>query len=332
MRAPLASSPLARHDCFAFEMKKPGKRANAGRARKFSGDPMMNPSHAGVKVGVRTQHTNTPQNRLPFQYRPDPVALDQLGLDFTARAVFVLLLDNSKSRGWRSRLSNSTIGRILNRNPMTISRALGRLESRGLIRRDLIAGGRIRLSITVVWEGVRREDLTEQAAVRRDGLTGSTRTSEGLGAAVELIRGGIQSEGNQTAPISPSTEEDAEQAALFEQLGPAKFLRMMMEKGRQEAEASQPRSVAPSPAPPASIGTPPAASHDDVRRAVEGMARDLGRNLAAGRLDVRPRGRAEHAGRRRSTPQQLQEQLAELRRRTAARKAASARSNDSPRS
>lgn len=290
----------------------------------------MNHAPSVVKGSVRPYPVATPPNRMPYVYRADPVALDQLGLDLTARAVFVLLLDNAKSRGWRSRLSNATIGRILGRCAMTISRALGRLESRGLIHRDLIAGGRIRLAITIVWDGVRREELSAQAPVSRECRTPSAQESKGLGAGVELIRGGIQSE-RSDRPVSPSQgEEDEEQAALFAELGPAKFLRAMMEKGRQEAGASQSRSFVPSPVPPTPTGTPPAAPHDDVRRAVEGMARDLGRNLAAGRLDVQPRGRVEHAGRRRSTPQQLQEQLAELRRRTAARKAALARSNDSP--
>lgn len=108
-----------------------------------------------------------------------------------------------------------------------------------------------------------------------------------------------QSERDQTAPISLSEGEDPD-AALFAILGPAAYLKLMMEKGRQESEAaraSQPKpaavhSPAPPPvvvaeAPPARTSeptrpvrpTPPAGpsrtAQDDARPVVAGMVASL---------------------------------------------------------
>lgn len=252
MRAPLASPALARHDRFAFEMKKPGKRANAGRAGNFTGDPMMNPSHVGVKVGVRTKHMLPPQNRLPFQFRPDPVALDQLRLPRTARALFVAILDDAKSKGWKSRRCNATLARILGCSTMTVKRGLARLESLGLIRRDYTADGRTRLGIHVTWEGVEHSRAAEQASVEQPCSTGGTPAFRGVEHSRSTSsESGVQSEREQTGPISLSTEEDEEQAALFEQLGPAEYLRMMVRKGREQMDTLKPATPPPAPSSPA---------------------------------------------------------------------------------
>lgn len=280
---------------------------------------------------------NTPA-RIPFAFRADPVALDGLDLDATARAAFVLILDNAKSRGWRSRLSNSTIGRILGRCPMTISRALGRLEAAGLILRELAAGGRIRTGILVTWEGVRREGRTGSPSVRREDLTGPALASEGLGARAELIRSDIQSRDQAGPP--PSIEEDSEEAARLAELGPARYLRMCIEAGRRGGGPAVPTSSPgggadkPTPlptsrgmtvSPPASTmtstavvpatvdrvvlngGSTPEVSQDDVRREVERMAGLVFK-------DARRAAWGPPPGRRRMTPAELQRQLAEVRR------------------
>jgi hypothetical protein len=274
---------------------------------------MIHSSPLRVKAVVREEHGTTHQ--IPFPFRADPTGLDGLKLDQTARAAFVLVLDNAKSRGWRSRLSNATMGRILGRCPMTISRALGRLESAGLIRRDLIAGGRIRTGIVVTWDGVRRESLTEQASVRRESLRGSALESEGLGARAELIRSPVQSQ-DQTAPIL-SQGEDPE-SVVPEPAEAARFLRAMIEAGRKGV-----RQPAPSPAPPPAVEPRPTRSEeprrssppsgpsrtpqDDARRAVEGMAVGCFK-------DARRAAWGPIPGRRRMTPAELERQLAEVRR------------------
>lgn len=266
-----------------FEMKKPGKRANAGRARNFSGDPMMNLPTAGVKVGVRTQHAAAPQNRLPFQFRPDPVALDQLRLPRTVRALFVAILDDAKSKGWKSRRCNATLARILGCSTMTIKRCLARLESLGLIRRDYTADGRTRLGIHVTWEGVEHSRSAEQASVEQPCSTGGTPVFRGVEHSCSTSsESGGQSERNQTAPISPSLEEDEEQAALYAELGPAGYLKAMIAKGRQQAA---PKPATPPPAPP----TTARPSQDALRLTLGSMVGQLGEALSLD--DLRPRRR-----------------------------------------
>ncbi len=275
---------------------------------------MIHSSPLRVKAVVREERGATRQ--IPFPFRADPTGLDGLKLDQTARAAFVLILDNAKSRGWRSRLSNATMGRILGRCPMTISRALGRLESAGLIRRELTAGGRIRTGILVAWEGVRRESLTEQASVRREDLRGPTPAPKEVRREHLTNQSSTQVQ-DQTAPIL-STEEDPE-SVVPEPAEAARFLRAMIEAGRKGF-----RQPVPSPAPPTPAEPPPQRSEeprrssppsgpsrtpqDDVRRIVEGMAVGCFK-------DARRAAWGPLPGRRRMTPAELQRQLAEVRKR-----------------
>ena len=242
----------------------------------------MNPSRAGVKVGVRTQHAYTPQNRLPFQFRPDPVALDQLRLPRTARALFVAILDDAKSKGWKSRRCNATLARILGCSTMTIKRGLARLESLGLIRRDYTADGRTRLGIHVTWEGVEHSRAAEQASVEQPCSTGGTPAFRGVEHSRSTSsESGSQSKKEQTAPISLSTEEDEELAQLHAELGPAGFLKLMMSKGRKQAAPPKPTS---SPAP--SVSRP---SEDALHSTLGSMVGQLGEALSLSEL--RPGGR-----------------------------------------
>ena len=176
---------------------------------------MARPAPA-VKSPVRSAAAPAPAagRRIPYAFRADPVALDGLGLDPTARAVLVMILDDAKGRGWRSRLSNGYIGRALGRCAMSISRALGRLEAAGLVRRELAAGGRIRLAVVVTWEGVAEARLTEQASVRRERLGGYAPASKGLGAGVEQIRSPVQSAVPDAARSSSPLGEAEDPAAL----------------------------------------------------------------------------------------------------------------------
>jgi hypothetical protein len=205
---------------------------------------MIHSAGAGVKTPAR----------LPFAFRADPVALDGLKLTRTARAVFALLLDNARSRGWRSRLGNATMARILDCCPMTVSRALGRLESAGLIRRELIAGGRIRTGIVVTWEGVRREGLTGQPSVRRESPTGSAQESNGVRRERLTDQSSTQSD-DQTVGLLPAGKDPGE---VPDPATAAAFLRAMIQAGRKAGEGDRATGVAPSrggstappPAPP----------------------------------------------------------------------------------
>lgn len=308
---------------------------------------MIRPAPAGVKAAARPD--STPTRQIQFAFRADPVALDELRLDPTARDLMVLILDNARLRGGRSRLSNGTMGRILGRCAMTISRALGRLQTAGLIRRDLAAGGRVRMGIVVTWQAAQPERLTVQTELRRERLTSSTSASKGVRRERLTDQSPIQSEITDADRSALGGEEDSEAAALFAELGPAAFLKAMIAKGREAAG-----KPAPSPAPaeavqaPQDVPTPldlpkaapvadrpamakPAASTPTIRREeprqaprtavvpvpcvppddVMATVRRMVGGLAEGL-------KAPDVGRRRVGPKRLAAQLAEVRRRHSA--------------
>lgn len=283
---------------------------------------MMSSAPARVNPAARPAPPGT--GKIPFAFRADPVALDGLGLDSTARSTFVLILDNAKDRGWTSRLSNATIGKILGRCPMTISRALRRLEAAGLVRRELIAGGRVRTGIAVTWAGVRRDDLTGHPAVRREGLTGSARALEGLGASADLIRSPTQSRPSDGGDSLSTGGKEA-----------ADYLRRCVESAKRGEPMPEPpgplAGAAPSPAfanretepPTGGCATPPASP---TARGVGGIPLSpaptptappdaflpsVGRMVAA----LGERLKADDVGRRRVGPAKLARQLAQVRRR-----------------
>ncbi len=207
---------------------------------------MISLAPAEVQGVMRTQHTQPRQ--IQFAFRADPVALDDLGLDPTARALMVLILDNARLRGGRCRLSNGTMGRILRRCPMTISRALGRLQAAGLILRELVAGGRVRTGIVVTWEAAQVQDpgrLTEQCTVRRERLTGSTSAPKGVRRERLTDQSPIQSEISDADRSSLRGDEEYDPASRVAS-GPeaAAYLRACIESGRKGLQPPTPTLTA----------------------------------------------------------------------------------------
>ena len=217
-------------------------------------DPMIHSAPAGVKAVVRTQHD--PPRQISFAFRADPTALDDMKLPRTARDAFGLVLDNARLRGGRCRLSNGTMARVLGCSAPTVKRALAALEAAGLIRRETIAGGRVRLCIHVTWEGVDQPRATGQTTVDHPRPRGGSSAIQGVDHLRSTNQSPIQ-RGDQTGPILPIEGEDAEEAALYAALGPARYLRAMIAKGKVEAAARS--AVKSPPSPPASAAPTPEA-------------------------------------------------------------------------
>lgn len=282
---------------------------------------MIRSTSVGVK-GVARPASESPR-QIQFAFRADPVALDAMKLPGNARQVFGLVLDNARSRGGRCRLSNATMAAILGCSTPTIKRALAALEAAHLVRRETAAEGRIRLAIVVTWDGVDQSRSTVQAGVDQSRSGGGSMPIQGVDQSRSTNQSPHQSD-HQTGPILSTGEgEDAEQAALYAALGPAKYLQAMIAKGKAEADADA-RSGGkpvppplPCPVPPAPVEAPkpptgaspgkaPVVPHDDASREVGRMVRDLGQAL-----------KAETVGTRRVGPAKLARQLAEMRRRHA---------------
>lgn len=252
--------------------------------------------------------------QIPFSFRADPVALDGLRLTRTARAVFALVLDNARSRGWRSRLSNGTMGRVLGCCDMTIGRALLALERAGLIARDFTHGGRVRTGIRVTWDALQQPCGTERACVQQERGTGPTSAWDGVQQSCGTNQSLPQS-GDQTGILplveDPGTPPDPATAA--------RYLRACIEAGRKGAPQPPPPSrvqPAPPPAPDpvfanSQNAAPPSGPRQDSPRGeVARMLDQLASNFTTGRLASR-----------RLSPQALARQLGEMRRRHGAGKA-----------
>jgi len=119
--------------------------------------------------------------RLPFQFRPQPVAIDKLDLPHGAALLFGIIVDHAKRRGWRTGLTNPEMAAKINRTTRTVKRLLAILESHGLIVRELAADGRVRSGIKVVWEGVGHSRPVDARTVGQACPAGGTSVSPGLG-------------------------------------------------------------------------------------------------------------------------------------------------------
>lgn len=282
---------------------------------------MIHSATARVKAATCPQDSgDTTVRRIPFSFRADPVALDELRLPRTARQVFVLLLDNARGRGWKSRLSNGVMARILGCCEMTIGRALVALEKVGLIRRDLIAGGRVRLAIHVVWSEVQQPCGTERPCVQQERGTGSTPALEEVQHRCGTNQSAPSERENQTGGVSPGFRTNAIPAPaagaayLAACVAAAKRGEPMPEPpGFANCESAPPKDSpqrnTPSPSVPGIHGTSPAtptllpgASLAQVGR----MVASLGDKL-----------KADGCGPRRVGPARLARQLGEMRRRHA---------------
>jgi len=145
--------------------------------------------------------------RLGFRFRPQPLGIESFNLPSTAVLLFTILVDESKRRGWRTRLTNAALGARLNRSVATVKRLLALLESRGLIQREHVADGRIRTATKVTWDGVAQPCATEQASVAQSQSGGGSLPLRGVAhsQATDLERP------PESAPsdgeVSPSKEE-----------------------------------------------------------------------------------------------------------------------------
>lgn len=264
----------------------------------------MSSAPARVNPAARPAPPGIP--KIPFAFRADPIALDGLRLTRTARAAFALVLDNARSRGWRCRLSNGTMGRILGCCSMTIKRALADLEAAGLILREFAAAGRIRTGIVVTWEGVEHSRSSDARTVEQACSTGGTSVFRGVEHSRSTNQSSPQSE-EQTVPFLPPGKDPGE---VPDGATAAAFLRSMIAKGKQQPtvvanlQPPAPKRTQPD-APPPSVTAPPAGPRlDDPRREVRVMVDQLAHGFTAGRT-----------GPRRVSPKQLAAQLAEVRRR-----------------
>jgi DNA-binding MarR family transcriptional regulator len=278
-----------------------------------------------VKAGPRP-----PRIGVPFA----PIPLDlasRRDLSAAAKLVFATLANQARMR--RGEVSNLTNRRISDRTGLgvaTVRRALDRLEALGLVRRLFGDSKRVRLGVAVTYSPaeVAQGCATSKPGVAQAAQRGCSPAPQ-VGCApgaTDLLRTGEEPPKTVSAPLS---EEDAEEAARFAQLGPAGYLRAMIEAGRKGGcKIPAPvRVVDTPPAPPVShagekpakgvhetdtpakgtrqVGPPPAGPrYDDPGRQVRVMVEQLASGLMVGRVSPR-----------RLSPQALQRQLAEVRRR-----------------
>lgn len=227
--------------------------------------------------------------RLPYGFRADPIALDGLGLGRTSRALFVAILDDAKSKGMKSRKRNQTLATTLGCSIPTVKRCLADLEGRGLIRRETIAGGRIRLAIHVTWNGVDQNQSSERRTVDQDRSTVDQNRSRGVDHSRSTSQSSVpQSVANQTGSALASEGKDQPPDGK----AAADYLRQCVKAARLGMEM---------PAPPIGVAATkgvrkvdslpptPQPSQDATRIVVGRMIGDLAAGFTL--AELRPRGR-----------------------------------------
>jgi len=148
--------------------------------------------------------------RLGFQFRPLPVSADVSGLPSTAAILFGILIDESKRRGWRTRLTNAALASRLNRSVATVKRLLALLEARGLIQREHVADGRVRTATRITWAGVAQSCATEQPSVAQSQYGGGSTVSRGVAHSCATNSESPSQSAFQTGEVSTSREEKTE--------------------------------------------------------------------------------------------------------------------------
>lgn len=263
-----------------------------------------------VKAGPRTP--------VGYQFRPLPVEhFADRKLSSTAKLLHAVLLDSARRRG-ACKLCNRTLAEMIGRSVATVKRLLSELERAGLASREMIAGGRVRLGI-VPSAGVAHSRSGDARPVAQEQSRGGSPVTRGVAHSQATIQNGqreIQSGGILPLGEDAGTPPDPATAAAY--------LKACIEAGRRGVEPPPPpvlhtckkpgapvSQIAKSPSAPAVGSSPlPAPRYGDPRREVGVMVERLANGFKAGL--VRPR---------RMSQQQLDRQLAEVRRRHGAGKA-----------
>lgn len=295
-------------------------RANDHRLKEFQTSNLM--------IGTSTP-TVKASARLPFQFRPMPVAAESLGLPSTALHLFTILIDDAKRRGWRTRLLNPALASRLGRSVATVKRLLALLESRGLIQREHAADGRIRTATRITWDGVAQSCATEQKSVAHSQSGGGSLMRQGVAHSCATNSERPQS-AFQTPGFSTSEEEKreepapspAETAAALRAMVAGKWAPMIFDEAKPHEAPAKPATspeTSPTPSPVESVATSTtraAASRETPPTRPQPIARPYG-GLPLHRAGVSAAAAAfsPKFGAVRNTPESLNRQLWERRQR-----------------
>lgn len=234
-------------------------------------------------IAVRAQQVKpTPKIGVAFAAIPLDV-LRSRNLSPAARLAFAALANHARmKRGEISTLTNRRLAEGAGLSIAAARRALDELEAAGLVRRLFGPSKRIRVGVAVTYqptgEGCSQPATSPKGVAQVAPLGCSPRSPKGCApVASDLVRRQEEIQESVSLPTQ-ETEDNPEDAALFAQLGPAGYLRMMVAKGKQTAA---PKPATPPPAP--STVRP---SQNALRITLDGMVGQLGEALSLD--DLRP--------------------------------------------